>query len=271
MTPRLLRHARKNHGPLQQNGAHSFAAQHALVHFSSGAVYTYIPKNGCTTLRYSLALANGAIAGPEDFVWIHQNNPAFVAQLRDLACAPYTFVILRCPFARLASAFLDKVVGRTVEIWNLRRFLGDQFEVDDLTFRAFCELLKTPGVRNSNIHWRPQVDFLVYEDYDSWFRLDAFDQAATEIEARTGVQIKDTRNMSRHGIDRFKLEEAAEFPDWPVMRLAEMQREGRSPSHAALYDEALVSQVAGFYRADIDLYRDLFGSEGLLFPEADAA
>lgn len=262
---RLLRYARTDNCQLAHNPPHGFAARQALVHYASGAVYSFIPKNGCTTLRYSLALANGAISGPGDFVWIHHNNPTFAASLRDLATAPYTFVILRCPYARLASAFLDKIVAKTAEAWTLRQLDNDRIELNDMTFRQFCELLRAPRLRNTNIHWRPQVDFLVYEDYDGWFRLEAFAEAVPEIEARSGMKIVDARGLAGHGTDRYVLETGAGFADMPVRELARLQEAGRCPAHAALYDPVLVGHVAQAYAADIELYRGRFGPEGLLF------
>lgn len=220
-------------------------------------------------MRYSLALANGCIAGPEDFVWVHANNPTFEAGLRDLAIAPYTFVILRCPQARLASAWLDKIVNKTVEAWNLRRIVGDDFELDDLTFRGFCDLLSDPKVRTSNIHWRKQVDFLVYEDYDGWFRLGDFAHAAAQIEARTGLHLHDARALSRHGRDRFEEEPGTNFTDCTVHELAALQRAGRAPAYTAFYDEDLRVKTASWYQEDLKLYGEKFGSAGLLFPDAE--
>lgn len=123
----LLRYARGEEVALSQNGAHGFAAQHALVHYTSGAVYSFIPKNACSTMRYSMAIANNCISGPEDWTWIHKNNGTFVATLPELVRAPYSFVILRCPHARLASVFLDKIVDRTPELWQLYRKMRDGF------------------------------------------------------------------------------------------------------------------------------------------------
>ncbi len=261
---RLLRYARQSDQALAENQLHNLAARQALVHYPSGAVYSFIPKNACTTLRYSLALANGCIAGPDDFTWVHANNSTFVATLRDLVTAPYTFTILRCPHARLASAFLDKIVGRKRDAWKLRRGARDTFELDDLTFRGFCDLLSARQLRMANIHWRPQIDFLVYQDYDDWFRLEAFAEAAEKIEARTGLKIHDARVLSRHVTDLPGLEPGDGFADCPVHELAAMRRAGRAPAHKALYDEELADKVAGWYAADLALYRDRFGPEGLL-------
>ena len=263
----LLRHVRKQIDPLPQNGPHQFAARHALVHYASGAVYSFIPKNACTALRYSLAIANGLIEGEEDFAWIHANNGVCLAQVRDLAVAPYSFVVLRCPYSRLASVFLDKFVALEPPSWAMRRALNDTYEPTELTFRDFVGHLRATSVRNADIHWRPQVEFLVYEDYSDWFAMEDFAAATARIEERTGMHVHDTRALARHGTDRFTLTGEIEFADTPVREIARMQRNGRSPTHAALYDADLVKAVSRIYASDIELYVSHFGRDGLLFPE----
>ena len=109
-SPRLLRYTQGNLQALVQNAAHQFASQHALSFYAADAVYSFIPKNACSTMRYTVGMANGAIAGPEQFNWIHANNLTFRASLAELAKAKYTFVILRDPYLRVASCFLDKMV-----------------------------------------------------------------------------------------------------------------------------------------------------------------
>src|SRR5689334_7241658 len=98
---RLLRYTRDNLQTLDANAAHQFAARYALSLHNCDPVYSFIPKNACSTMRYTIALANGAIVGPADFNWIHANNPTFRASLRELATAKYTFAILRDPYLRL--------------------------------------------------------------------------------------------------------------------------------------------------------------------------
>lgn len=262
----ILRFARAEYRMLANNHLHKYAAGHALVHYPSGAVCTYIPKNGCTNLRYSLALAHGCITGPEDFGWIHNNNTTFQAELADLVRAPYTFVFLRCPLARLASVFLDKIVGRTIEAWHLYRLADGAFDRDNASFRDFCALMEAPKYRNSNPHWRPQSDFLVYETYDDYFALSGFDAAARRIKDRCGLVLHDTRAFSDHGLGRYETADLPGAADLPIAELAEMQRQGRSPTHAMLYDNALIDRISHIYAADLTLYRDTCGETGLLFP-----
>lgn len=265
---RLLRHARSQLVPLARNGPHATAAAQALVHYPTGAVYSFIPKNACSTLRYSFALANGCIAGPEDWVWIHPNNATFKASLRELVTAPYTFVVLRCPYARLASVFLDKIVGRYPDFWGLHRLSGDQLDPETTTFRQFVGALAKYRALAKNIHWQPQSDFLVYERYDDVFALERFGAAVDTLAAR-GIAVADARPLTGHGTDHLTPETGA-FADMPIHRLARMKRQGKVPAHDALYDEALVSRVQRLYADDIDLYARWCGPEDMLFPSAAA-
>jgi hypothetical protein len=263
----LLRHARHEAVALARNEAHTFAARHALVHYASGAIYSFIPKNGCSTLRYSLAAANNCIAGPDDWTWIHPNNETFAARLADLVRAPYSFVVVRCPHARLASVFLDKLVDKTPEFWQLYRLTRDGFEPDGLTFRAFVALLEDRALRKANIHWRAQTDFLVYERYTDVFALDRFGDAVRTLQDRIGFGVMDARHLTRHGTDAVDLVSKGCFADAPIAELAAMKREGRLPSHKALYDKALRGRVSRLYADDLTFYTDTCGRGGLTFPK----
>lgn len=260
---RLLRHACKSIKPLAQNEAHGFAARYALVHHASGAVFSFIPKNGCTTLRYSLALANGCVRGPDDFLWIHANNQTFAASLAELQRAPFTFAVLRDPYRRLASVFLDKFVSKDPVAWDFRRRQGDGFDLDDLTFREFVTRISDRAERKADEHWRPQVDFLVYEDYDALFRLEDFAAAAQSITERTGMAIEDARALSNHGSERYDLLSDKGYGDTPVWDIRAMQRKGQCPDHLALYDFKLFEMVRRLYADDVTLYRKEFGVDAL--------
>lgn len=261
----LLRYARTETVALKDNAAHGFAAQHALLHYPSGAVYSFIPKNACSTLRYSLARANNCISGPEDWVWIHPNNATFTATLPDLVRAPFSFVILRCPHARLASVFLDKIVDKTPELWQLYRLTRDGFDPDMLTFRDFVTLLSDPDLLKANIHWRPQTDFLVYDNYTRVFALERFSTIAATLRDAIGFDIHDARVLTGHGTDAVTLTHTGRFADTPLNVLAEMKRGGQLPAHARLFDDRLARQVASLYASDMSIYADYLGPEDLTF------
>jgi hypothetical protein len=249
---RLLRYASADIWPLSQNAAHQGAARYALSLYALDAVYSFIPKNACSTLRYSLALANGVLSGPEQFNWIHTNNPTFRATLAELAKARYTFVVLRDPFLRIASCYLDKIAGLTDVAWHYHALTNYRLEPAMVTFREFVMGLRLR--LRSNEHWRPQVDFLVYETYDDYFCVESFGEATRRLGER-GFEVHDARPLTRHGSERFvPLGGGESFADTPAHEIAALKRSGRIPRYTQLYDDQLVAAVGGLYAADIAFY-----------------
>lgn len=261
---RLLRYTRHSLQTLVANKAHQFAAQYALSIYNSDAIYSFIPKNACSTMRYSIGIANGAIADEADFNWIHANNSTFRASLRELARAKYTFVILRDPYLRLGSCYLDKMVDQTEVAWTYHALTNYRTPPAMLTFREFVANVATQT--DANEHWRPQVDFLVYEDYDDFFCLEAFAEAAATLRRRIGLEIHDARPLTRHGTDQFVPLDSAEcFADAPAHAIATLKRTGRLPRIAQLYNATLIAEAGQAYAADIAFYRDTI-KRPLVFP-----
>jgi hypothetical protein len=251
--PRLLRHTGRNLQALAQNAAHQFASQHALSIYAVDSIYSFIPKNGCSTMRYTLAMANGAIAGPQHFNWIHTNNLTFRASMAELVKAKYTFVILRDPYRRIASCYLDKMVDQTAVAWTYHALTNYQTAPAMLTFREFITNLKYR--LQGNVHWRPQVDFLVYERYDDIFCLEAFSDAVATLRNRIGLTVQDARGLTKHGSEMFEpLVGDESFADRPTHEIATLKRAGRIPRTEQLYDTALIAEVGQMYAADIAFY-----------------
>ncbi|GAB6141863.1 hypothetical protein JCM14076_25920 [Methylosoma difficile] len=249
-----------------KNTAHGFAMNHALRIYSANAVYSFIPKNACTTMRVSLAIANGCIRDEHDFNWVHQNNDTFTADLASALTAAYTFVILRCPFARLASCYLDKIVGHYPDAWQLYELTNRQKEVSDMSFAFFIRQMQKKTIRDANIHWRPQVDFLVYEKYDDYFCLENFAQVPEMLKAKINLPIVDARQLTKHGIGGFTLlGEPGQFAGHSAFHIMQLKRAGKCPNPASLYTEELVAIVKKHYAEDISLYQSLFGDEHLMF------
>ena len=254
---RQLRFSRSSNLALAHNRAHQFAARHALCHYTSNSIYTFIPKNGCSTLRLSLAISNGCIPDAGYHPWIHSNNGTFSATLRDLVTAQFSFVVLRDPLNRLSSVYLDKIVNREPQFWDFQDSSARAFQPEEVTFRAFAQTVCTK-LLTSNVHWRPQGHFLVYDDYDLWVPLERFEDFVSEIEERTGFAITDARPYTLHGSDRFNLVENGCFADARPADIRQMNREGQTPSHRAMFDSDLRRIVSKAYSADIELYAARF-------------
>lgn len=250
-------------GALQNNPAHQFAMKHALQHYSSGAIYSFIPKNGCSTMRLSLAIANGLIAGVEQGHWIHNNNHTFNPSLACAATSPYKFIILRCPYRRLGSFFLDKMVSKEPEAWVFRNNVDRQLDLDELSFEKFVKLLSENRVRKANIHWRQQSDFLLYKSYDEYFAFENFDYIAKQLQSKIRLEVLDARELTGHGTEKLKKINDS-CSKMTLFELLLLKREGLCPDYLSLYTEEIFELVSELYREDIQLYRSHFNS-GMLF------
>ena len=102
------------HSQVGENKLHNWSSNYVLSIYSINSVYTFIPKNACSTLRFSVAIANGFIKDLKDIQWIHNNNGTFKSTQREVSLQDYTFVVLRCPYTRIASCFLDKIVDEVI-------------------------------------------------------------------------------------------------------------------------------------------------------------
>jgi hypothetical protein len=257
---RLLKYTRSDNNNLHLNQKHQFAASHALKIYGSGAIYTFIPKNACSTMRLSLAIANSCIPDVSGFNWIHKNNDTFRANLEDLVRASYTFVILRDPFARLSSCFLDKIVSQARPAQRLRELVAQDLDLDDITFADFVNFLDDAAVRADNMHWRPQIDFLVYDRYDDYFALEDFAAAAATIKDRAGLEVVDARPLTAHGLERYRLLSAKiDHSRTPVSEIALLKRNGDCPDPRSLFTQPLIDAVARLYADDIRLYTEKIG------------
>ncbi|MBU2977226.1 sulfotransferase family 2 domain-containing protein [Alteromonas sp. C1M14] len=261
----FLKNAQNSLNNLRQNPIHNFAMNHSMMIYNKNALYTFIPKNGCSTLRLSVAIENGCIEGIEQGHWIHSNNGTFNATLGEAIKADYTFTILRCPFRRLSSVFLDKFVAKEPEAWQYRQMLGRQVELDNLTFKDFVLSLKKGWLLTANIHWRKQVDFLLYQEYSDYFCLENFPEAIDTLREKIGFTVHDARPLTNHGSDGFEIIDNNCFANTCGFDISVMKRNGQCPSHKAMYNDELIETVRELYREDISLYTEKFGPQALLF------
>ncbi|MDD2723161.1 MAG: sulfotransferase family 2 domain-containing protein [Methylovulum sp.] len=251
--------------PLAENHQHQFAQSQALRIYRSNSIYSFIPKNACTTMRLSLAIANGCIKSEADFKWIRHNSNTFTTDLPSLIQADYTFVILRCPFARVASAYLDKIVQMKPLALKLYNTINKAVEIENMSFRCFVNSITQANVLRSDTHWRPQTDFLVYEEYDDYFNLETFATAKSKIESNALIKIFDARKPYNHSLSHYALVNDGHFADTLPGTILAMMKSGQVPTPSALYDDELATKVYETYKDDIALYKSLFGDKNLMF------
>lgn len=257
MRARRVRFAGANPAPLGDNAAHQFAASFTLAVYPLGGLYTMIPKNACSTLRYAIAYANGYVDDLSQIHWIHGNSHTFRASPEFVASARTSFVVLRCPFRRLASAYLHKIVDGDIVVM-------DQFKVPlDLTFRQFVHFACGQPRDARDQHWRNQSDFLLLCEYDQYFSLERFTEAAAML-GEMGLEVFDTRAALGHDNGRLA-RVSGTFADTPASELRNMKLTGEAPGYENLYDAASIGWVRETFADDLDLYRRVCAPGDLLF------
>ena len=254
---RLLRNARLESSTVGQNKLYAFSLEHSLSIYPLDAVYTFIPKNACSTLRYSIAIANGFLGDISDINWIHQNNPTFVSTQREVALASYTFVVLRCPYTRIASCFLNKIVD---EEFKFNDAMGNKVS---LNFHDFLSVIKSQQRSERDEHWTNQSDFLHYEKYDEYFSLESFSEAINSLGAR-GFTVYDTRATLKHDLSNMKRVDG-DFSKMNEVELKKMKEEGCAPNYKSMFGDVEIDLVNDIYNDDIKLYKSHFGDNCLLF------
>ena len=246
-----------NPSPIERNDEHEFCRKHALIHLKSNSICTWIPKNSCSTLRFSIAKSNGAISGIQDIDWIHKNNYSFSATNKELLAAEYTFVMLRNPFKRLLSFYCDKLCNKGINE-NDRSYEVAQSAMGTnakTTFSDFVEILwQNPILKKKNEHIQDQCDFLVYKKYHDYFPLEKYKDSASAIRQRTGLVLEDVRTFNSIHTS-YGCEDSVELNhDNPGELIGRAMEQSKKPIAKNMYSPDMIRKVGILYLNDIHLY-----------------
>ena len=153
-------------------------------------LYQPIPKNACTTIKTLLLQLEGLPV--DQNVWRrHQKeynrfpgtHHLTVREQLDIfegRTNTFKFVIVRNPYAQLASAYCDKIRSNPAAymIRNIRRSAAEQRIAlsDPMTFAQFVSVVSRQSLTDMNPHYRPQYyegRFAIVK-YDFVGRMEAF-------------------------------------------------------------------------------------------------
>lgn len=199
---------------------------HKSLHYLPGAglVYLSSPKSGCSTVKASLWKWHDRKTGEETFLGDphargyspFNKTIEQVAQDIDAVMEATVFTVVRNPFARILSAYLDKVANAPpgALVWSkVAPDLG--FAVEDRpSFGDFLKRLATVDPDTVNAHFAPQAgttlahyvrpDFLGYlERFDAVgaFLFGHGIEVADHVPHQTGAAEKVARSYSGSDID----------------------------------------------------------------------
>ena len=264
----LLR-TKGNLSNLKSNQDHEFAIKHTLCHYKSNAVCTWIPKNGCSNLRYSVSKENGAISSIDEIEWIHRNNDCFNANTKESLQADYTFIILRNPFKRLLSFFLDKLCHPQEEqTEGSYQHAQETFSFsENNSFLDFINYIwENPNSIYNDEHTRPQCDFLLYRQYDDYFALEGIDAANLRIYEKTGIKIDDIRDNNSIFTSKGREYSQEITSTTQANKIKVSLDNNKVPFAENMYSNEMLKKVSTLYLQDILLYCNEIESD---IPELD--
>ena len=239
------------------NENYQFAINHTKVHYKSNSVCTWIPKNACSNLRCSIAIANGAIASVEEIKWIHANNDCFVASTKEALEAEFTFIILRNPFKRLLSYFLDKLchADDPQEDISYQIAKGVFDFKSEMSFEDFINYIwEYPHTIYEDEHTRPQCDFVLYRNYDRYYSIEGLEDAIREIQTKTGLKFYDVRGINSIYTTKDHDYNSSITYQTTAVDIKNRQIQKQSPVAKNMYSKEMIKKVAAIYLQDIILY-----------------
>lgn len=156
------------------------------VSMEAGFFYNRLPKTANSTLS---AILYAELSGQEPHARSLQKvtkrpsrmTRAEVRALPDL----YKVCLVRDPYTRTLSAYLDKIAGRKAQSRRPLRLMRDRFGTDSPSFEQFCLYLQDGGLYDDN-HWAPQTHGLVLpiEAFDLVGRFESLNREIETITTR---------------------------------------------------------------------------------------
>lgn len=135
--------------------------------------FNFIPKNACSTIKNTLRhYSDGFVS--VDFL---HNDLDFIKPY-ELDFDWKILLIVRDPFDRIVSAYLDKIINPVEE--NALKLVIQLFKERGLIYRPgksipfifFLEWISTQPLEFLDAHWRPQSSLLRFDNYTDIFHLE---------------------------------------------------------------------------------------------------
>jgi len=172
----------------------------------------------------------------------------------------FKFMVVRNPYDRLVSAFVDKFCGRDLHKKFVQRVLreADYQDADgnlEMSFAQFVDYLSRQDIDSVNPHWRRQSCIIEYVKLDRIIDLKQLSKDLPEIEKQLGLtsnlNLQSRRQSNIYTNDSFKdLKFAGNISNTQLIEYH--KRTNSFPSKGLFYNDELRSKVQKIYQADFD-------------------
>ena len=230
-------------------------------------LYCSIPKNACTLFK-NIIVENSKYK--QEYERSQQNIHQFIISKRgtvdnllsSLSASDYfKLVVLRNPFARLASGYLDKIAKHlqpesfAIEvIKDVQQHLGLEIDLQkSITFEQFIQYLARKQDCELNDHWKPQDNFVAGVQFDFIGQFENLNRTIDILQNNYNIRIQ--KQGSEHAT---KYQQFAEDISFHTLYPQELRDLSGMPTAKQIYSPELETIVRQRYAKDIKLYEQTF-------------
>ena len=259
-------------------------ADNCLINHKHKIIYCPIPKNACTLFKTMMVEHS---SDRERYYNSQENIHHYASSRRDTAVALdssdyltnpnyFKFAILRNPFERLVSAYLDKIVKHEIPelfaqkfIKKVQQFLKKDYDLKkSISFQEFIQYLAKTEDYDLNEHWQTQSYFLGREllEFDYFGQFEKLDQVVKDLENKFKftITIDVTKNHNRddHITKYINDITTKKYQEKYPQELRCFQLEYHSfPEPKSFYSPELIELVKIRFAQDIELYQHTFSQQ----------
>lgn len=235
-------------------------------------VYLPLAKNACSSLKRTVATLGGVELQPGEDIHIKLDTNTTGLQFADrsedeIRHALFSpdwmrFVVIRNPFDRLVSAYIEKFVlhrdapriEETVGPAYRAVFGRDVLTPEDfargITFREFVTFILHEEPKALDFHWQPQSEQLGNIAFTHVYDVKRLDDLAADLSAHVGQQI----SLPRMNVSRETSGDHVVLPGACDLLPADLEDPGRITVDSFLPAD-LHSLVEQYFALDVTLYR----------------
>lgn len=235
-------------------------------------MYLPLAKNACSSLKQVVAALGGVVLEPDEDIHVKLDTNATGLQFADLPESNIRkalsgpdwmrFVVLRDPFDRLVSAYVEKFVlnrtelriGETVGPAYRAVFARDELTPADfergISFREFVTFILHEDPKALDAHWQPQSEQLGHVAFTHVYDVKGLDCLVDDLRKHVGQEIPlPMMNVSRDmDADQIVLAGACDILP------SDLQDPGRISVDSFLPDD-LYALIAQYFAMDVTLYQ----------------